>query len=246
MKEKRELLKATEWTSYNFKETDQSQGMKSPPISKPYPSDGIVIDLPKPENWAWEIDMGFTEATLNRQSCRQYSGKELSMNELSYLLWSTQAIRKRINDATSKRFVPSAGSRHALETYLAVINIENLKQGIYRYLPEEHRLLFIYKPENFLEAVTAAAKGQSFCARSNVVFYWSAIPYRMEWRYAPASVKLILLDAGHVCQNLYLACEATGCGTCAIAAYDQKSADSLVKVDGEEEMVIYLAPVGKK
>ena len=53
------------------------------------------------------------------------------------------------------------------------------------------------------------------------------------------------IDAGHVCQNLYLACEAVGAGTCAIAAYNQELMDKLIKVNGEDEFVIYLAPVGK-
>ena len=56
---------------------------------------------------------------------------------------------------------------------------------------------------------------------------------------------MIALDAGHVCQNLYLACEAIGAGTCAIAAYDQEAMDRLVGIDGIDEFVIYLAPVGK-
>ncbi|MEI6305337.1 MAG: nitroreductase family protein, partial [Deltaproteobacteria bacterium] len=50
---------------------------------------------------------------------------------------------------------------------------------------------------------------------------------------------------GHVCQNLYLACEAIGAGTCAIAAYNQTLADDLLGVDGTDEFTIYIAPVGK-
>jgi SagB-type dehydrogenase family enzyme len=78
-----------------------------------------------------------------------------------------------------------------------------------------------------------------------VTFIWTVIPSRTEWRYAEASYKVIALDAGHVCQNLYLACEAIGAGTCAIAAYNQDLSDSLVGVDGNEEFVVYLSPVGK-
>jgi len=33
--------------------------------------------------------------------------------------------------------------------------------------------------------------------------------------------------------------------TCAVAAYQQQLMDELVRVDGQEEFVIYLAPVGK-
>jgi SagB-type dehydrogenase family enzyme len=78
-----------------------------------------------------------------------------------------------------------------------------------------------------------------------VVFIWTAIPYRTEWRYGPVSPKLIALDAGHACQNLYLAVEAVGAGTCGIGAYDQELSDRMCGVDGRDEVVIYMAPVGK-
>ncbi len=68
---------------------------------------------------------------------------------------------------------------------------------------------------------------------------------RMEWRYDLAAHKVIAIDAGHVCQNLYLACTSLGLGTCAIAAYHQEACDELLGVDGEEEFTIYLAPVGR-
>lgn len=45
-----------------------------------------------------------------------------------------------------------------------------------------------------------------------MTFIWTAIPYRMEWRYGLDSHKVIAMDAGHVGQNLYLACEAIGAG----------------------------------
>ena len=68
----------------------------------------------------------------------------------------------------------------------------------------------------------------------------------MEWRYDIAAHKVIAIDAGHVCQNLYLACEAIDAGTCAMAAYDQEEMDKLLRVDGQNEFAIYLASVGKK
>jgi len=67
----------------------------------------------------------------------------------------------------------------------------------------------------------------------------------MEWRYDQAAHRVILIDAGHICQNLYLACEAIGAGTCAVAAYHQEKIDHLLRLDGKNEFVIYLAPVGK-
>jgi len=70
------------------------------------------------------------------------------------------------------------------------------------------------------------------------------VAYRSEWRYLLESHKVMLIDAGHVMQNLYLSCGSIGCGTCAIAAFNQELADNLLKLDGEGEFVIYAAPVG--
>ncbi len=87
---------------------------------------------------------------------------------------------------------------------------------------------------------------QKFSGKSAVFFIWAVIPYRTEWRYSIISYRTIPIEAGHICQNLYLACEAINAGTCAILAYDQKGIDELIGVDGEEEFTIYVAPVGKR
>jgi SagB-type dehydrogenase family enzyme len=141
--------------------------------------------------------------------------------------------------------VPSAGCRHALETYLCVLNVEGLEEGIYRYLPVEHSLLFEFAAENLSEKIVEAALGQPFFGKAPVTFIWTAMPYRMEWRYDLAAHKVIAIEAGHVCQNLYLATAAIGAGTCAVAAYNQELMDQLLRVDGKDEFTIYLAPVGK-
>jgi len=95
------------------------------------------------------------------------------------------------------------------------------------------------------DKVGRACRGQTFVGRGAVVFIWTVIPYRAEWRYSVVAPKMIALDAGHLCQNLYIAATAIGAGTCAIGAYDQQAMDALLGVDGKEEFVIYAAPVGK-
>jgi SagB-type dehydrogenase family enzyme len=168
------------------------------------------------------------------------------VKEVAFLLWATQGVRRVLDPGHALRTVPSAGCRHSFETYLCVLHVAGLEQGIYRYLPLEHQLVFEFAEHDLAPKVQQAVLGQPYPARAALSFIWTAIPYRMEWRYGPAAYKVIALDAGHVCQNLYLACEAIGCGTCAIAAYDQTAVDRLLKVDGREEFTIYLAPVGRK
>jgi len=86
----------------------------------------------------------------------------------------------------------------------------------------------------------------NFAKKAAVVFAWSTIPYRSEWKYDISAHKKILIDVGHVCQNLYLASESIGAGACAIGIYDQKLIDEVLGLNGDEEFILYLGAVGKK
>ena len=245
----RYFLKDSIRKTIDFSKTDQSRGIKAPPIEKHYSTDSKRIELITAD-WDKFFNITLSEAIKNRESRRNYNHDPLTLLELSFLLWATQGIRMFAGDYAFRN-VPSAGCRHALETYLAVFNVkgaesgEKIEPGIYRYLPLTHELIFEFSEDHLQEKMIKATFGQIFAGKSAATFIWSAIPYRMEWRYGLDSHKVIAMDAGHVCQNMYLACEAIGAGTCAIGAYDQEYLDDLLRLDGKDEFAIYLAPVGK-
>ncbi|MBN2398157.1 MAG: SagB/ThcOx family dehydrogenase [Deltaproteobacteria bacterium] len=237
------FLKDTVRKTVDFSATAQSRGIAPPPIEKPFAEGATRIDLPPQSGGVGRIDL--ITAIGNRRSRRTYRDEPVTVEELSFLLWATQGIRERIDEGHAYRTVPSAGCRHAIETYLCVLNVAGVDRGLYRYLPLEHQLLLECTDDRLAQRIVGAAFGQVSPGEAAVTFIWTAVPYRMEWRYGGAAHKVIALDAGHVCQNLYLACEAIGAGTCAMAAYDQEEMDRLLGVDGTDEFVIYLAPVGK-
>ncbi len=118
----------------------QNAGYPQPPLQKE-PDDAIeVIELPKPDT-VHVKDMPVRRAIEHRTSVRSYSDKPLTLNELSYLLWCTQGVKETIEDVVTFRTVPSAGARHALETYLLINNVDGLEPGLYRFLAIGHRLL---------------------------------------------------------------------------------------------------------
>ncbi len=229
----------------DFSATSQALGEAPPPVQKPPPPDTGLIELP-PVGSLHIPAIDLTAAIARRESRRRFRRDPLSMEELAFLLWATQGVRSVQHAAAVLRTVPSAGCRHSFETYLAAQRIAGLEAGIYRYLPLDHALVpELSAGDDLAERLSAATHGQRFAGEAAVTFIWSVIPLRTEWRYAEASYKVIAIDAGHVCQNLYLACEAIGAGTCAIAAYHQDLMDELIGVDGNDEFVIYAAPVGK-
>jgi SagB-type dehydrogenase family enzyme len=241
----REFMKS-DFAESVHQRSDQAKGVPFPPLQKKIPGGAsIPINLPDPDPGLIQ-KKDYFQLLKDRQSWRQFSEVALSLEELSYLLFCTQGVIAEIGEGyASRRPVPSAGARHPYETYLAINRVEGLDPGLYRYLPFGHQLLLLETSDNLLGLLTQAALGQRFVGQSAVVFAWSCIPYRAEWRYMDHAHKNMLIDAGHICQNLYLAVESIGAGTCAVGAYDQAAMDTLLELDGENEYVVYLAPVGK-
>jgi SagB-type dehydrogenase family enzyme len=126
-----------------------------------------------------------------------------------------------------------------------VFNVEGLALGLYRYLALEHKLVFLRQEANLAEKLSKACMKQKFVGKGALTFIWTTIPYRTEWSYDKVSHKIIAQDAGHMCQNLYLAVGAIEAGSCAIGAYHQDQIDALIGVDGKDEFTVYIAPVGK-
>ncbi len=223
----------------------EEQGLPQPPLELPFPPDADCIPLPKPGGLQVP-EMSLRQVVEQRRTLRRYSGQPLTMEELAYLLWMSQGVKRVSTRPSTARTVPSAGARHAFETYVLVNQVEGLQPGLYRYLAIEHSLLPANLDPEISEQITKACHNQSQVRASAVTFVWVAVTKRMVYRYGQRGYRYMLLDAGHVCQNLYLAAENIGCGACAIAHYIDDELNQVIKVDGQEQFVIYLASVGKK
>lgn len=248
----RELLKGYHSVDATAEETDQQQKLPSIPCLQAQTTND-TIKLPTDYEHL-PIKGTILDLIKNRESRRTYQDHPLSLLELSFLLWSTQGVRRFAGHKNPVTFrnVPSAGSRHTFETYLFINQVEGLKKAIYHYLPEHHELEFWDERDDFDKELTDALCGQHFASSAPVLFVWASLPYRMEWRYGLKAAKYLLIDAGHVCQNLYLACESIGCATCALGAYDQDRLDDLLgfapgpSSDRHYTCTIYTASVGRQ
>ncbi len=241
--EGRAFLKSDRWEEWRSGANDQKSGVPAPALQKAVPEGATLVSLPDPKaNGIGNLSL--TEAITRRRTERQYSASPLSLGELSFLLWATQGVHEIVREGTAlRRTVPSGGARHPFETCLYVDRVSGLEVGLYRYLSIEHQLALLAASGDLGARIDAGINNQRRGAA--VVFVWSAIPYRTEWRYGFLSHKLIALDAGHVCQNLYLAATAIGAGVCAIDAYDQTKIDAAIGIDGRDELTVYCATVGK-
>ena len=187
----------------------------------------------------------FLEIVNMRKSSRIYTDGSISLEQLSYLLWCTQGVKSvRGRSYATIRTVPSGGARHPFECYMAVRNVEGLEKGLYHYLPMTHEVEYLGCPDDLESFISDSLCGQSWAVKASVVFYYSCVFYRAEWRYGIYAHAPVLMDSGHVTENLYLATASIGLGGCAIAAVEPGTANAAFTLDGVEETVFYAMPVG--
>ncbi len=226
-------------------ETDQTLKKPQPPLTKaPMRGPEQAAALPMDFS-ALDIDNDFLHVINSRASRRVYTQEPMSLLQISYLLWCCQGVKTlRGKSYATLRTVPSGGARHPFECYLALQRIEGLADGLYHYLPMTHELEFLGARDDLPDFITRSVSGQAWAAKAGAVFYFSCVFYRAEWRYGVWAHAPILMDSGHVTENLYLAATSLGLGGCAIAAVDPAAANDAFGLDGREETVFYAMPVG--
>jgi SagB-type dehydrogenase family enzyme len=209
-----------------------------PSLYKEYPA-SRRIELPLPESGR---DMDLDQVLRSRASVRVYSGEPLFLADLSYLLWASSGIQ-RIEQGYEFRTAPSAGALYPIETYVVAQNVEGLGQGLYHYAIRAHQLEELRLDDLRLQTARAAL-GQRVCYDAAAVFVWTAIFERSLWKYEQRGYRYVYMDAGHMCENLYLAATGRELGVCAVGALYDDELNHLLEVDGTAESAIYMAAVG--
>lgn len=208
-----------------------------PPLFKEY-TDAPKVALPAvpPRD-----GMSVEQAIMRRRSVRDYVG-ELTLEELNRLLFYSTGIND-LRWGSGLRAAPSSGAQYPIETYLVVNYVAGLTQGIYHYNIRDHALEQI-RAGDFRQAIADAALGQEFFAKAGVVFVLTGIFQRARWRYQDRTYRYVMLEAGHIGQNIYLSAVAQGLGACAVGAFWDDDVNRLLGVDGKTEATLYLLTVG--
>ena len=165
-----------------------------------------TIELPQPRS---QGSISLEQAISSRESIRSFSSQSLSLDQLGQILWAGQGLRT----TPSRRNVPSAGALFPLELYLV------LEEGVYRYIPESHRME-PHREGDFRSALCSAALEQEFILAAPATFILTAVFSRTEIRYGKErSQQYIYLEAGHAAQNILLQATALGLDGVPVGAF---------------------------
>ncbi len=199
------------------------------------------IELPR----SWKLkEARIVPLLQNRRSRRKYEQKEIDLEDLAFMLWASQGITAKSGCYTF-RTAPSGGALYPVETYLSIHRVKGVKPGLYHFDVESF-CLDVLTEKDISSRVTAACLDQKFMAQSAVTFIWSAVVRRCMSKYGNRGMRYIFLDAGHICQNLLIAAEATGNAACPVAAFYDDDLNDILGINSNEETAIYTAAVGKK
>lgn len=184
--------------------------------------------------------LSLEEAIQRRRSHRDFTDRALSLGELSHLLQMAGGITE---PSYPFRAAPSAGALYPVEIYPVVNRVEGLPPGLYHFSVSEH-VLEVLREGDFRLPLVAAAVGQEMPGEAAVTFIMTAIFQRTRWKYKERAYRYILLETGHIGQNLYLASTSLGLGCVAVGAFFDDQVNELLGLDGVAEATLYLVCVG--
>lgn len=196
-------------------------------------------ELPRPR----ALQSSLARVLTGRRSRRRYDvNRAISTQDLADLLWACQGITAKAG-RLDLRTAPSAGGLYPVETYLLLFRVEGLPPGAYHFNVGQFSLELL-REGSFTGKISAACINQQFMGQAAVDFCWSAVFRRSMSKYGHRGMRYILMDAGHICQNLLLAAEALELAACPVAAFFDEEINAIFGLDGEEESAIYCASVG--
>lgn len=190
-----------------------------------------VINLPSPVE---KGKMSMEEALKHRESVRDFSSKSLTKEELSQLLWAAQGMTRDWGARTA----PSAGALFPLEVYVV------LKEGVFHYLPKDHRLSRDLD-KDVRNQLADAALGQDCVRKAPAIFVIAAVYERTAKKYGNRAERYVKIEAGHAGQNLLLEAVSLGLGAVPVGAFYDEKVKQVLNLPVNHEP-LYLIPVGRK
>lgn len=186
------------------------------------------IKLPAPK---LKGELSLEETIRKRESIRNFKDKELTLDQISQLLWAAQGITH-----DGKRAAPSAGATYPLEIYVVK------SDGVFRYKTEDHKLERAVEGDQ-RTPLALAALGQRFIAEAPIDIVMAAVYSRTSWRYRERAERYVHMEAGHAAENIHLQAVALGLGSVPIGAFSDGKVKSVLSLPKDHEP-LYIIPVG--
>lgn len=188
------------------------------------------ISLPRPSK---DSKTSLEYTIQHRRSTRSFKDKDLTLEQISQLLWAAQGITDK---RMGLRAAPSAGALYPVELYVVK------KDGLYHYLPHLHQLEKI-TDEDLRRDLSAAALGQAPVLNAPVDIVICAVYKRVTSKYGERGIRYTDIEVGHTAQNIHLQAVALGLGSVPIGAFNDATVKEILNLP-KDCSPLYIIPVG--
>lgn len=234
-------IQPEELAAYDEERKSQS---RSPAAFKRY-ARAETISLPPADS---DLPQKFTDVLYARRTERHFDGRPITIEQLATLLKLTWGVSKWVDSPTFGKIgfktSPSGGARHPIEAYVAVHNVRGLKQGLYHYAADRHKLHVIHHG-------SVKQRAEKYCGNqwwtrdAAALFIMTAVFQRTRWLYdSSRALRNIYIEAGHLCQTFYLTATALKLAPFCTTALADSMIERDLGLDGIRESVLYLAAAG--
>lgn len=200
-----------------------------------------------------DLDLG---STINqRRSSRAFTQDKISFGYLSTILRAANGISAEaevplnmINREVSLYFrtVPSGGGLYPITAYIAVLNIDGLEQGIYRYHPYTDSLYLTIDKTGIDKIMAACSIPESFISisRSSCIVLFMGSPWKSMRKYGARGMRFMLHEVGSISQNIHLSVASLGLGSVDCGSYYDEEIHNLMGVDGVNNAFLHAIIIG--
>jgi SagB-type dehydrogenase family enzyme len=184
---------------------------------------------------------------LARRTWRRFSPQAIALPALSTLLgltWGVQRWTDTHGGRLAEKTSPSGGARHPIEVYVLALRVQGLSRGLYHYRTDRHGLERLAHGATSRQ-VQSFLGGQWWFRGAAALFLMTAVFPRAQWSYPyPRTYRVVLADAGHLCQTFCLVATWLGLAPFCTMALADTRIEKALQIDGVSESVIYAAGVG--
>jgi len=183
----------------------------SPPL---YLTHSAGTELPKASNCA------LNRVIVSRRTCRETANKPITLRQLADCLFAGLDIVDEVVTETGSlplSTTPSGGARNPFEAYVLARRIDGLDAGLYHYSAKQHSLRKVGPDDGI--APSRLLGDQDWADHMPCIIFLVAFLERTMWKYSDSNAyRVVLIEAGHIGQNIMLAATQHGLSACPTAA----------------------------
>lgn len=196
-----------------------------------------------------KLSVAIDKVIWNRRSIREFLPENISFQSLSTLLQYSSGISHTIvenNNGSQSGFrtYPSGGGLYPLEIYLVVNRVSDLQMGLYHYNVRENCLEKLLTKEELYSQLDKLHIRDQLIKESGVTILLTSVFKRSTYKYGDRGYRFVLMEVGHLSQNIALVSEALNLGSCNIGGYEDDELNTLLQIDGVSEAVVGEIAIG--